>query len=468
MSRRCDSKGFVIKAEQMGKLKNEDVIYVNVMDALESCAKIDARTINTSGLVGFSTDSGAAAYNAANVPEDVFGCSKNKCYNTGTFQGPIIAATGEEDTQVIIGDFKKTMDGNLYLAGIVTAYVFLPDGDHQVSLEIANYTEQAWDNASTTTVTVHATKGGDGSYLYPVVFDLTQVASSTGTGWTNGSVGTKIRVKVDRTNLKEGDLVGVSSFAFYESHEDLEIAKTILLTCADTFGDNQSFDVIESACNSSEYDPQSGTMTASVTANKWSKNFEYINPTFHTTEETEFGVPHIVTRKVVEGTGELAGYGVIQLSDMIEGDCGFLYIQTPGCANNSYELTRISSPVPVKFATADANKFQVLTSDYNGDESLGQILVHPQWIGQELNVIYRQSHTAEIYEITNEFREFNVRILAPFRKKDGTIEWHLYENAFMTSDANNISRSDESSKEVQFTIAADENGVRKKIARPLD
>lgn len=464
MSRRCDSKGFVIKAEQMGKLKNEDVIYVNVMDALESCAKIDARTINTAGLAGLSDNAGAAAYNAANVPEDVFGCSKNKCYNTGTFQGPV----ADPVTDVIIGDFKKAMDGNLYLTGIVTAYVLLPDGDHDVSLEIANYTEAAWDNSNTTTVTVHATKGGSGSYLYPVVFDLTQIDDTQGTGWTSGSVGVKIRVKIAGANLKADDLVGVSSFAFYESHEDLEIAKTIVLTCADTFGDSQSFDVIESACNSSEYDPQSGSMTASMTVNKWSKNFEFINPTFHTTEETEFGVPHIVARTVVQGTGELADYGIIQLSDMVEGDCGFLYIQTPGCANNSYELTRISSPVPVKFATADANKFQVLTSDYNGDASLGMILVHPQWIGQELNVIYRQTHTAEIYEITNEFREFNVRLLAPFRKKDGSIEWHLYENAFMTTDSNNISRSDETSKEVQFTIAADENGVRKKIARPLD
>lgn len=464
MARKCDSKGFVIRAEQMGRLKNEDVVYVNVMDALESCAKIDARTIDVNGVSGLSKESGAAAYNAANVPEDVFGCSKNKCYNTGTFQGPVANPV----TDVILGDFKKTMDGNLYLTGIVTAYVYLPDGDHKVTLEIANYTEKAWTNSNETTVTVHATKGGTGSYLYPVVFDLTQIDKTNGTGWVSGSVGTKIRVKIAKDNLKASNLVGVSSFAFYESHEDLELAKTIILTCVDTLGDSQSFDVIESACNSSEYDPQSGTMTASLTVNKWSKNFEYINPTFHTTEETEFGVPHIVTRKVVAGTGELADYGIIQLSDMIENDCGFLYIQTPGCANNSSELTRISSPVPVKFAESDANKFQVLTSDYNGDNSLGMILVHKQWIGQELNVIYRQSHTAEVYEITNEFRDFNVRILAPFRKKDGTIEWHLYENAFMTTDANNISRSDDTSKDIEFTIAADENGVRKKIARPLD
>ena len=63
------------------------------------------------------------------------------------------------------------------------------------------------------------------------------------------------------------------------------------------------------------------------------------------------------------------------------------------------------------------------------------------------------------------FRDFHVNILAPLRKKDGTVEWHLYENAFMTTHANNISRSDETTIELQFTIAADENGVRKKIAK---
>ena len=123
------------------------------------------------------------------------------------------------------------------------------------------------------------------------------------------------------------------------------------------------------------------------------------------------------------------------------------------------------APVPVIDGTTDGDKFQVLTTSYNGDASLGQIIVGKDWIGQELNIIYRQRKTAEVYTITNEFRDFHVNILAPLRKKDGTVEWHLYENAFMTTHANNISRSDETTIELQFTIAADENGVRKKIAK---
>ena len=458
---KCDSKGFVIRNDQIGKLKSEDIIMISVLDALASCSKIDTRTIIPQDGSAVSGLKEGHFYNAANVPEDAFGCSKNKCYNTGTYQGAVLA----EPEDVIIGDFKKTMDATLYATGIVTAYILLPEGDHKVTMSVASYTATDWTNYQTFETTVHATKGNT---LYPVRFDLTDIKSSEGQGWILNQIGTKLRFTVDKTNLKADDLVGVSSIAFYESTEDLEINKTILASCIDTWGDNQSFDVIEGACSTSEYDPNSGSMTATITTNKISSNGLFLNPTMYRTDEGEFGVLNIVTRKVLPGKGELEGYGVIQLSDIIEGDCGFMYIQTPGCANNSSELIRVSSPVPIIDAEKDSTKFQVLTSDYNGDESMGKILVSKQWIDQELNIIYRKKVTAEVYEVRNEFREFNVNILAPLRKKDGTVEWHLYENAFLTAHANNISRSDETTIELSFTIAADENGVRKKIARILD
>lgn len=461
MASKCESQGFVVRAEQMGKLKDQDLIYVSVTDNLTSCAKIDTRTINEGEANGNIENLSNGVYNAANVPDDEFGCSKNKCYNTGTYQGSVTTTA----TDVVIGNFKKTMDGNLYLGGLVTAYVMLPDGDHEVSLEIADYTEAEWANSNVITTTVHATQGGTASAMYPVKFDLTDLSDTNGTGWTNGSVGVKVRVKIKGTNLKAGDRVGVSSMAFYESIEDLQINQVVAFTCVDTAGDNQSLDVIEGSCSQSEYNSNSGTMTFSMTVNKWTKNFEYLNPTWHTSDETEFGFPHIVTRKVTAGTGELADYGVIQLSDMIEGDCGYVMIQTPGCANNSSQLTRVSSPVPIPFSEADADKFIVLGRSYNGDNSLGMILVGKQWVGQDLNIIYRQKAEAEVSYITNEFREFNCTIMCPFRRKDGEVEWHYYENAFMTTDANNISRTDETTKEIQFSIAADENGIRKKIVR---
>lgn len=458
---KCDSKGFVVRLDQVGKLKNDDLIAISILDDLASCAKIDTRTIDTKGVAGIA----AGYYNAANTPEDAFGCSKNKCYNTGTYQGSVVIPEGGSGVvDAVIGDFKKTMDATLYAAGIVTAYVLLPAGDHDVKLEIADYTATDFSNARTVTTKVHATKSGDGSELYPVKFDLADFEVA-GEGWTPSTIGVKLRVVIDKTNLAVGNLVGLSSIAFYESLEDLELNKTVLVSCIDTWGDNQSFDVVEGACSSSEFDPNSGSMTATITANKWSENLKYANPALHKTDEAEFGVLHVVTRKVLAGEGELAGYGYIQLSDMIEGDCGFVYIQTPGCAGNSSELTRVSAPVPVINGEQDGDKFQVLTSDYNGDASMGQIIVGKDWIGQELNIIYRQKRTAEVYSITNEFRDFHVNILAPLRKKDGSVEWHLYENAFMTTHANNISRSDETTIELEFTIAADENGVRKKIAK---
>lgn len=456
---KCDSKGFVVRLDQVGKLKNDDLIAISILDDLASCAKIDTRTIlNTgvSGLVG-------AYYNAANTPEDAFGCSKNKCYNTGTYQGKVTEVEGAVVAPVI-GNFKKAMDATLYATGIVTAYILLPEGDHDVTLEIADYTAADFTDSDKITTKVHATKSGDGSALYPVKFDLTD-AISEGNGWTPSTIGAILRFSINATNLSADDMVGVSSIAFYESIEDLELNKTVLVSCIDTWGDNQSFDVVEGACSTSEFDPNSGSMTATITANKWSENLKYANPALHKTDEEEFGVLHVVTRTVVAGEGELEGYGYIQLSDMIEGDCGFVYIQTPGCAGNSSELTRVSAPVPVIDGEADGDKFQVLTTDYNGDASMGQIIVGKDWIGQELNIIYRQKRTAEVYSITNEFRDFHVNILAPLRKKDGSVEWHLYENAFMTTHANNISRSDETTVELEFTIAADENGVRKKIAK---
>ena len=118
---KCDSKGFVIRNDQIGKLKSEDIIMISVLDALASCSKIDTRTIIPQDGSAVSGLKEGHFYNAANVPEDAFGCSKNKCYNTGTYQGAVLA----EPEDVIIGDFKKTMDATLYATGIVTAYILL-------------------------------------------------------------------------------------------------------------------------------------------------------------------------------------------------------------------------------------------------------------------------------------------------------------------------------------------------------
>lgn len=460
---KCDSKGFVMKTDQIGKLKNEDIIAISVLDDLASCAKIDARN----NLGNTTTNLTTAFYNAANVPEDAFGCSKNSCYNTGTYQGAVTAATAD----VTIGDFKKTFDATLYATGLVTVYFLLPAGNHIVKMDIGDYTENTWTNYDTYTKTVYATKTAEGSALYPVQFDLSTAGTETGDGWTPGTVGAKLRFTIDKTNLTADANVGISSIAFYESLEDLELNKTILVTCLDTWGDSQSFDVVEGACSTSEYDPQSGSITFNLTANKWSENMKFLNPTLYRSDDETFGVMEIVTRTVLDASTlspELAGYGYIQLSNMVESDCGFVYVQTPGCAGASHSLLRVNSPVPVISATVDTDKFQVLTSDFKGDTSRGVILVAGDWIGQELNIIYRRTATAEVYEVTNEFRDFNVQILAPLRKKDGTIEYHLYENAFVTTVPNSISRSDESTIELEFTVAADENGVRKKIAKITD
>ncbi len=461
---RCDAKGFVIKADQIGKLKNEDIIAISVLDNLASCAKLDTRNVDSKNNI---TNLTSPYYNAANVPEDILGCSKNKCYNTGSMQGEVTTAS----TAVVIGNFYKYMDATLYAAGTLVAYFYLPAGDHIVTLDIADYTESAWDNYSSVSTTIHASTEG----FYVAKFDLTSAQQTdTGNGWGVNQIGVKLRFTIAGTNLAAGDLVGVSSIAFYESIEDLELNNTILLSCIDTWGDNQSFDVIEGACSASEYDPQSGTMTANITTNKYTENLRYLNPTLYKSDDTTFGVMKIVTREVLAAqtyfanideslATELNNYGVIQLSDAIE-DCGFVYVQTPGCANNAHSLTRVNSPIPV-MATTDAGLFQVLTSNYKGDFTKGLILVGKDWIGQELNVVYRKEATAEVYEVTNEFRDFNVNILAPLRKKDGTIEYHYYENAFITALNTNISRSDDTTVELQFTIAADENGVRKKIAK---
>ena len=455
---KCDSQGFVVKADQVGKLKNQDIIAISVLDDLASCAKIDARTISAN-----TTNISSAYYNAANVPDDMFGCSKNACYNTGAYQGEVTTAGSD----VVLGDFYKTVDATLYATGIVTVYFYLPAGEHTVSLDVASYTDAAWTNYERFTQTVHATQGEN---FYPVKFDLADVTTVVGNGWTPNQIGVKLRFTIAGSSLVEesgeAPVVGVSSIAFYEGLDDLELNRTIIATCIDTWGDSQSFDVIEGACATSEYDPNSGTMTANITLNKYTENLRYLNPTLYKSDETEFGVLKVVTRTVAAGTGELEGYGVVQLSDMLE-DCGFVYVQTPGCANNSSELVRVSSPVPT-IAPSDSTLFQVLSTAYKGNESLGLIIVGKDWIGQDLNFIYRKKVNAEIWEVTNEFRDFRANILAPLRKKDGSIEWHYYENAFVTALNTNISRSDETSVELQFTIAADENGVRKKIAKITD
>lgn len=448
---KCSSESFTFRLDQVGKLKNEDIVLIDILDDLSSCAKINTRTAGTTGegLTGLF-------YNAANVPEDAFGCSKNKCYNTGTLQGTASATT------VTFPEIQKTMDATLYTAGLMTGYVLLPEasGALTVSVEIADYYDSSFANTDTYAVSI---KPELGAGLYPFVVDLgTEPTSTKGNGWTPSTLG--IRVKVTVATVKSGDVVGISSFAFYESIEDLQIDKTVIVSCIDSIGDSQSFDVVEGACSTSEYDPNSGSMTGTITANKVSGNFWLLNPTAYLEDVDTVGVPSIVTRTVTAETINGTEYGVIQLSDMVEDECGFIYIQTPGCANNASELVRVSSPQPVAL---DATQYQVL-STASGLDNLGKILVSKDWVGQELNIVYRKAVDAEVIVVKDEFKSYHVRMIAPLNKKDGSTEYHIYENVFLTSNANNISRSSETTVELQFNVAADENGVRKRIARPTE
>lgn len=448
---KCSSENFTFRLDQVGKLRNEDIVLIDILDDLSSCAKINTRTAGTTG-----TGITGLFFNAANVPEDAFGCSKNKCFNTGTLQGTASA------TSVTFPEITKTMDATLYAAGLLTGYALLPESDTAItiSVTIADYYDSEFTNTDTYSVSLTPELGAG---LYPFVIDLgTEPTSTAGNGWTPSTLG--VRVKVAFAGVKSSDVVGISSFAFFESIEDLQIDKTVIVSCIDSIGDSQSFDVVEGACSTSEYDPNSGTMTGTITANKVSGNFWLLNPTAYLDDVDTIGVPSIVTRAVTSETINGTEYGVIQLSDMVEDECGFIYIQTPGCANNASELVRVSSPQPLAL---DATQYQVL-STASGLANLGKILVSKDWVGQELNIVYRKSVDAEVIVVKDEFKSYHVRMIAPLNKKDGSTEYHIYENVFLTSNANNISRSSETTVELQFNVAADDNGVRKYIARPTE
>lgn len=448
---KCSSDSFAFRLDQVGKLKNQDIVIIDILDDLSSCAKINARTAGTTA-TGLSN----LYFNAANVPDDAFGCSKNKCYNTGTLQGVATA------TSVTFPELVKNLDATIYAAGIITGYALLPASDNalNVSVEIADYYDADFDNTDTYTVSI---KPELGAGLYPFVIDLgTTPTTTAGDGWTPSTLGIRFRVKIG--TVVANDMLGISSFAFFESIEDLQIDKTVIVSCIDSIGDSQSFDVIEGACSQSEYDPNSGTMTGTITANKVSGNFWLLNPTAYVDDAETIGIPAIVSKTVAAETINGVEYGVIQLSDMVENECGFIYIQTPGCTNNSEELVRISSPQPVAL---DATQYQVL-STASGLNNLGKILVAKYWVGQELNIVYRKAVDADIVVVKDEFKSFHVRAIAPLNKKDGTVEYHIYENLFITTAANNVSRSSETTVEIQFNVAADENGVRKYIARPKE
>lgn len=449
---KCSSESFTFRLDQVGKLKNDDIVLIDILDDLSSCAKINTRTAGTTG-----TGVSGLYFNAANVPEDAFGCSKNKCYNTGTLQGVATA------TAVTFPELVKTMDATLYAAGLMTGYALLPETSGTavtINVTIADYYDAEFTNADTYSVAVTPELGAG---LYPFVIDLgTEPTSTEGNGWTPSTLG--VRVKVDFAGVKADDAVGISSFAFYESIEDLQIDKTVIVSCIDSIGDSQSFDVVEGACSTSEFDPNSGSMTGTITANKVSGNFWLLNPTAYTDDVDTIGVPSIVTRTVTAETINGTEYGVIQLSDMVEDECGFIYIQTPGCANNATELIRVSSPQPVAI---DATQYQVL-STASGLANLGKILVSKDWVGQELNIVYRKAVDAEVIVVKDEFKSYHVRMIAPLNKKDGSTEYHVYENVLLTSFANNISRSSETTVELQFNVAADENGVRKYVVRPTE
>lgn len=415
---RCNND-VLLKKIGVQKLTQSTEVEFRIRKDLPDCRKIDTKN--------FEEVSGDYSYNKYLRPENRFECGRKGCTTSGVLQ---MSAANETAL------YKVNYDATEFANGVVTFYVHAIGENLPATVTFKIGTEKALTNADVYTKTISAITGNDG--FEPVMIDLSQAPSSTeGDGWEASANGAYIQLSANKT-------VGYSSIAFYDSIDDFEINDVVKVSCLSTIGGTYDVEMIEAACQDSQYNDQISSLTFPVTGTQATPNYWKLNPMLEKGSRDK-GFKTITVEKTV-GAG-----GVIVLPDLDQTVCGFVAVQmADSCNVTDATLRQISAPQAVAL---DEGSFQVID---NG--GVPEIHFNASLAGMKVLVSYPTPVDIEEYVANpDNLGSTHVSMITTHKTDDGVEYVTIFENVFVTSFPATIT-NENTEFAFTLTIGRDDDG----------
>ena len=383
----------------------------------------DCKQINTKAYVSITDSSDqavtSATYNRFKTPKNQFECMRTGCTSSGTLY-PGAATTV----------YRVTGDATDYAAGVITFYTTSTD---PVTVKISD--TSAFTNADSYTVTP-GTPAADG--FSAVVVDLSQAATAIGDGWTPTVTGAYIAITTAASQ-------GISSIAIFDSIEDFETSRVVKIGCLTELSSDIAISAAETTCWQNGYDTSDVTIERTITGNKITPNYWWLNP-LHGKGSATKGFVLNTEDRVVDADA------TILLSDINADECGFLTAEIPNsCDVPAGQLKKLSIPTVVAL---DEGHY-VATTNSDGTVTLH---FHSSLIGQTVRVSYPKSVEVE-EEVGNveNIGEVRVRYTETYTEKNGSTYVMVFNNVLVTSFPYTINE-DETTFSFTIAIQPDNDG----------
>lgn len=425
---RCKNDTLITKigSEKLQKTTETEFVRHNY---LPDCRRIIAsKYINTV----------TASYNKYLVPDNQFECVREGCVNSGTLFNA--------GTETI---YKAQWDAVEFAGGVVTFYTTGSEGT--LTFKISDTASMT--NADSYTVDLSKIETAPDGYK-AIVIDLSQAGTDIGDGWTPNHVSAYISIAITKVAGESDDAIGISSIAIFDSMEDFETTATVVLACLSQLGASWDFEPVEATCfgNGGIDDESIDTYEKTVTAKALTPNYHILNPLWGKGNKTE-GFDIMTTEKrVEEGTGDDAGYGVIVLPDKAADECGFVSLaRADECNVTDAHLTELK--VPSRVAVDEGHFFVI-----DQEDGSAKIYVNSALIGQTFIVRYPQVVDVEefVYDVDN-VRYTRYRWSYTRTYTDGVKYRFVFDNVIITSFPDEIT-DEEGEFEFTVTIQKDASG----------
>ena len=403
---RCDMETLINKIAT-NKLNKQVEVDFSILGNLPDCKRINTKdyikVINASNT---EVDT-VLAYNKYNKPANMLECAATpNCVNTGAL------ALGATTNYAV---YRLPYNAVDFASGIITFYVTGFTGAKNVTLKIS-------DTASFTNADVYtASVTGETGEFTPVLFDLSKTPSTTeGDGYTAVESGAYIAINVADAGAS------ISSIAVFDSIDDFETNDVVKMGCLTEISGDDEIDAAEENCNKPTHDTTSLSFERTITGTKITENYFKLNPMVGKGEAATGYEIASKTFTVAAGTGDDAGYGVVEIADLYEEECGFVALST-----ECELLTRYDVPVLVNI---DDDHFIVLGK---------KVYTNANLAGKEVTISYpREREITELVANVDYIDSTRVRMFVPYTLSNGKKRAKVYNNVLVTSFTDTVNEDD--------------------------
>ena len=403
---RCDMETLINKITTE-KLSSRVEVTFSILGNLPDCKRINTKNYIKVVDASSQTVSTTLAYNKYNKPTNSIGCADvPECINTGSL------ALGAATNYPV---FKLPFSGLDFASGIITFFATGFTGAKTVTLKISD--TDTFTNADVYTASVTGVAGE----FTPVFIDLSATPSSTtGTGYAPSVNGAYIAININDAAAE------ISSIAVFDSIEDFEVNDVVKIGCLSEISGDEAIDAAESRCGKATHDTSSLTFDRTITGQKITENYWKLNPMVGKGDAVEGYEITTSTYTVAAGTGADAGYGVVEIPDLYEDECGYIVAST-----ECVLLTRYDVPILVNI---DEDHFIVKDN---------KVYFHTNLVGKEVSISYPSKRDVKELVANEDYIDSTkVRMYVPIKLSNGKKRAKVFNNVLVTSFTDALGEDD--------------------------